>query len=132
MMNLNARTPSHASSSTSVSPVKKSYGSQDPWNSIATKEERSGRPDKGTDLFEASDHHYHEQFMESFSSASYSKLDDDRAWSSQEWKTEASTYDRSGRPDKTSWRMVRKVRPDHEEILLDGIAQSVKERRNTS
>ena len=30
--------------------------------------------------------------MESFSSASYSKLDDDRAWSSQ-------TYDRSGRPD---------------------------------
>ena len=26
---------------------------------------------------------------------------------------------------KTSWRMVRKVRPDHEEILLDGTAQSV-------
>ena len=82
--------------------------------------------DKGTDLFEASDHHYHEQFMESFSSTSYSKLDDDRAWSSQEWKAEATTYDRSGRPDKTSWRMVRKVRPDHEEILLDGTAQSVR------
>ena len=27
---------------------------------------------------------------------------------------------------KTSWRMVRKVRPDHEEILLDGTAQSVR------
>ena len=40
--------------------------------------------------------------------------------------TEATTYDRSGRPDKTSWRMVRKVRPDHEEILLDGTAQSVR------
>ena len=64
--------------------------------------------------------------MESFSSASYSKLDDDRAWSSQEWKTETTTYDRLGRPDKTSWRMVRKVRPGHEEILLDGTAQSVR------
>ena len=103
MMNLIARTPSHVSS-TSVSPEKRSYGSQDPWNPIAKKEERSGRPDKGTDLFEASDHHYHEQFMESFSSASYSKLDDDGAWSSQEWETEIKTYERSGRPDKTSWK----------------------------
>ena len=116
-MNLIARTPSFVSSSTSVSPGKKHYGSQDPWKSVAG-EDRSGRPDKGTDLFEASDHH--------FSSTSYSKLDDDRAWSSQEWKTETTTYDRSGRLDKTSWRMVRKVRPDHEEILLDGTAQFVR------
>ena len=64
--------------------------------------------------------------MESFSSTSYSKLDYHRVWSSQEWKAEATTYDRSGRPDKTSWRMVRKVRPGHEEILLDGTAQSVR------
>ena len=82
--------------------------------------------DKGTDLFEASDHYYHEQFMESFSSTDYSKLDYDRAWSSQEWNAEATTHDRSGQPDKTSWRMVRQVRPDHEEILLDGTAQSVR------
>ena len=93
---------------------------------IVAGEDRSGRPDEGTDLFEASDHYFHEQIMESFSSTSYSKLDDDRAWSSQEWKTETTTYDRSGRPDKTSWRMVRKVRLDHEEILLDGTAQSVR------
>ena len=125
MMNLVARTPSLVSSSTSVSPEKRYYGSQDPWSSIA-KEDRSGRPDEGTDLFEASDHHYHEQFMESFSSASFSKLDDDRAWSSQEWKTETTTCDRLGRPDKTSWRAVRKVRPGHEEISLDGTAQSVR------
>ena len=125
MMNLIARTPSHVSSSTSVSPEKRSYGSQDPWSSIA-KEDRSGRSDKGTDLLDAPDHYYHEQFMESVSSASYSKWDDDRAWSSQEWKTEIKAYDRSGRPDKTSWRMVRKVRPGHEEILLDGTAQSVR------
>ena len=125
MMSLIARVPSNVSSSTSVSPGKKHYASQDPWKSVAG-EDRSGRPDKGTDLFEASDHHLYEQFMESFSSTSYSKLDDDRAWSSQEWKTETTTYDRSGRPEKTSWRMVRKVRPDHEEILLDGTVQSVR------
>ena len=64
--------------------------------------------------------------MESFSSTNYSKLDDDRAWSPQEWKTETTTYDRSGRPDKTSWRMERNVRPDDAELLLDGTAQSVR------
>ena len=116
MMNLIARAPPPVSSSTSVSPGKRSYGSQDPWCSVA-KEDRSGRPDKGTDLCEASDHYCHDRFMESFSSASYSKLDDDRAWSSQEWKTEIKTYDRSGRPDKTSWKLVRIVRPGHEKFF---------------
>ena len=70
-------------------------------------------------LFETSDHYYHLLFMDSFSSTSHSKLDD-------EWKTETTTYDRSGRPDQTSWRMVRRARPDLEEILLDGTAQSVR------
>ena len=125
MMNLIARTTSFVPSSTSVSPEKRYYGNQDPWKSVAG-EDRSGQPGKGTDLFEASNHYYHEQFMESFSSTDYSKLDYDRAWSSQEWKAEAATHDRSGRPDKTSWRTVRKVRLDHEEILLDGTAQSVR------
>ena len=60
MMSLTARTPSFVSSSTSVSPVKRSYGNQNLWSSIAEKEERP----------ESSDHYYyHEQFMESFSSA---------------------------------------------------------------
>ena len=65
--------------------------------------------------------------MESFSSASYSKWDDDRAWSSQEWKTDIETYERSGRPHKISWKMLRTVRPgfSHEETLHDGTAQSV-------
>ena len=53
-------------------------------------------------------------------------MDYDRAWPSQEWKAEAMTHDRSGRLDKTSLRMVRKVRLDHKEILLDGTAQSVR------
>ena len=127
MMNLVARALSHVSSSTSVSPGKRSYGSQDPWSSIA-KEERSRRLVKGTDLFEASGHYFHEQFMESFSSASYSKWDDDRAGSSREWKTEIETYDRSGRPDKTSWRATRETLPcfSHEETHHDGTAQSVR------
>ena len=76
----------------------------------------------------ASDYYYHEQFMESFSSASYLKWDDDRIWSSQEWKTDLETYERSRRHDETSWRTTREVRPgfSHEEILLDGTAQSVR------
>ena len=65
--------------------------------------------------------------MESFSSASYSKWDDDRVWSSQEWKTDIETYERSGRLDETSWRTIREVRLgfSREETLHDGTAQSV-------
>ena len=113
MMNLIARTPSFVSSSTSVNLGKKHYGSQDPWKSVAG-EDRPGQPGKETDL------------LQSFSTTDYSKLDYNRVCSSQEWKAEATTHDRSGQPDKTSWRMVQQVRPDHEEILLDGIAQSVR------
>ena len=106
MMNLSARTPSHVSSSTSVGPGKRSYGSQDPWRSVVA-DDRSGQPDR-------------------LSSTDYSKLDYDRAWSSQEWKSEVTAHDRSGQPDKTSWSMVQQVRPHHGETLLDGDAQSVR------
>ena len=84
-------------------PVKKLYGSSDPWKSVAW-EDRPGQPGKETVLLESS------------SSTDYSKLDYDRVWSSEEWKAEATTHDRSGEPDQTSWRMVQ-VRPDHVEIL---------------
>ena len=53
-------------------------------------------------------------------------MDYDRSWSFQKWISEATAHDRSGQPDKTSWRMVRKVRPDHEATLLDGTAQFVR------
>ena len=58
---------------------------------------------------------------------SYSKWDDDHAWSSQEWKTDLEMHERSGRPDETSWRTTREVRPGfiHEETHHDGTAQSV-------
>ena len=110
MMNLIARTPSVVSSSTSSSPVKRYYGKQDPWKSVVG-EDRLRQPGKET---------------ESFPSTDYSKLDYDRAWSSQEWKSEVTAHDRSRKPDKTSSRMVQQVRPDHEETFLDGTAQSVR------
>ena len=93
MMNLITRAPSHVSSSTSVSPGKRSYGNKNPWSTIPEKEEGSGRPDIGIDRKTAFDHYYHEQLMESFSSASYSKWDDDH-----EWKTDTEMYERPGRP----------------------------------
>ena len=106
MMNVIARTPSVVSSSTSLSPRKRYYGKQDPWKSVFA-DDRSGQPDK-------------------LSSTDYSKLDYDRARSSQEWKSEVTAHDRSGQPDETSWSMVQQVRPHHGETLLDGAAQSAR------
>ena len=128
MMNFIARAPSHVSSSTSVSLGREVMEVKISGVQLLRRRERSGRLDIGLDQMKASDHFYHEQFVESFSSASYSKWDDDRAWSSQEWKTDIETYDRSGRPGKISWRMIRKVRPgfSHDEIRLAGTAQSVR------
>ena len=62
MMSLIARVPSNVSSSTSISPEKRSYGNQNPWSTIAEKEERPGRPVVGSDRKTASDY-YHEQFI---------------------------------------------------------------------
>ena len=126
VMSFIARAPSHVSSSTSVSPGKRSYGNQDPWSTIAEKEERSRRPYVGIDRMKASDYYYHEQFMERFSSASYSKWDDDRAWSSQEWRklTLRCTSDR-GDPMKLLGERHEKPGVSHEETLHDGTAQSV-------
>ena len=94
----------------------------------AEKEERPGRPDIGIDRKKAFDYYYHhEQFIESSSSASYSKWDVNHAWSSQEWKIDTEMCERSGRPDVTSWGTTREIRPgvSHEETHHDGTAQSV-------
>ena len=104
MMNLTAGTPSFVSSSTSSNPGKTWYGYQDPGK---LEDDRSGKPDR-------------------LSPTGHSKMDYGRSWSSQEWKAEVTTHDRSGQPVKTSWRMVQQVRPYHEEPLLDGNAQSVR------
>ena len=54
------------------------------------------------------------------------KLDYDRSWSCQEWKSEVTAHDRSGKPDKTSWNAMQQVRPHHGDTLLDGNAHSVR------
>ena len=53
-------------------------------------------------------------------------MDYDRSWSSQEWKSEVTAHDRSGKLDKTSWNVVQQICPHHEDALLDGNAQSVR------
>ena len=101
------------SSSTSLSPVKRKCGKQNPWKSVVV-ENRSGRLGEEINLFEASDHCYHEQFMESFFSTGYSKFDCDR-WSSQEWKSEVVARD-----------LAQQICPHHGDALLDGNVQSVR------
>ena len=127
MMSLIARVPSNVSSSTSGSPGERSYGNQNPFSTTAEKEEGPGRPDVGSDRKTAFDYFYHEQFMDSFSSASYSKWDDDHAWSSQEWKTDTEMCARPGRADVTSWGATRESQSgfSHEETHHDGTAQSI-------
>ena len=117
-----AREPSHASSTTSVSPGKRSYGSQDPWSSIAEKEEAVGAT------------WYRHRPIESFwlplAWTIYGKASLQQATQSGmttalgllEWKTDIEDIRAIGRPDETAWRMARKVRPgfSHEETLHDG------------
>ena len=123
MMSLIARVPSNVSSSTSVSLGKKSYGNQRPWSA---KAERPGQPVVGSDQKTASDS-YHEQFVESSYSAPYSKWDDDKAWSSQEWKTDTSMCDGSVQPVVTSWRKTHESQSSfsHEKSQHDRTGQPV-------
>ena len=100
MMNFTARMPSVVSSSTSSNPVKRWYGNQDPWRFVVA-DDRSGQPD-------------------GLSPADYSNLDYVRFWSSQKFKSEVTTHDRSGKPDKTSWNAAQQVRPHHGDTLLGG------------
>ena len=106
MMNLTARMPTVVSSSTSSSPGKTWYEYQNPGKSVVV-DDRSGQPDR-------------------LSPAGYSKSDYDRSWSSQEWKSEVTAHDRSGKPDKTSWNSVQQIYPHHGDALLDGNSHSVR------
>ena len=47
-------------------------------------------------------------------------MDYGQSWSSQEWKSEATAHDRSGKPDEISWNAMQQVCPHHERPLLDG------------
>ena len=56
----------------------------------------------------------------------YSKEDYGQSWSFQEWKSGAAAHDRSGKLEKTSWKMMQQVAPHREEPLLDGNEHSVR------
>ena len=107
MMNLTARMPSVVSSSASVIRVKRYYGKQDPWKSVVA-EDRSGQPER-------------------FSSTDNSKLDYDRAWSSQELKNEVTTHDRSEvNLIKLLGEWYNKFVLITKQLFSDGTAQSVR------
>ena len=107
VMNLIARTPSFVSSSTSVSPGKKHYGSQDPWRSIEAEDQ--GDPIKAQIFWSL--------------------------WSTLPWAIHGELL--FNKLFKIGWwpclvfsrvenwgHDIRSI--DHEEILLDGTAQSVR------
>ena len=126
MMSLIARVPSNVSSSTSGSPGKRSYGNQNPWSAKAETQERTGQPVVGSDQKTVPDC-YHEQFTESSFSARYSKWDDNKACSSQEWRADKPMCDRSGQPVVTSWRETHESQSSfiHENTKHDETAQSI-------
>ena len=70
---------------------------------------------------------YHEQFTESSFSARYSKWDDNKAWSSQEWKADKSMDDGMEQPVVTSWGKTHESQSSffHEKTQHDGTGQSV-------
>ena len=102
MMSLIASSPSTLSSSASESPGKKRYESQSPWSANAEEYDRKGKPVVGRDTSYESGHH-HERSVESSYSARYSGWDDDKAWSSQEWKADELMDDRTEQPVVVSW-----------------------------
>ena len=63
----------------------------------AEKYDRTGKPVVGRDTSHEQGHH-HQRFVESSYSASYSEGDDDKTWSSQEWKADELMDDRTVKP----------------------------------
>ena len=96
MMSLIARAPSTLSCSASESLGKRSYESQSPLRMQAEKYDRTEKPVVGRDTSHEPGHHH--RIFESTYSASYSGWDDDKAWSSQEWKADKLMDDRTGKP----------------------------------
>ena len=123
MMSLIARAPSTLSSSASESPGKKSYESQSPWSAKAEEsDDRTVKPVVGRDTSHASGHH-HKRSVESSYSARYSGWDDDKAWSSQEWKADELMDDRTGTPVVCSRARTHEFQSrfsrEHKHVILE-------------
>ena len=133
MMSLIARAPSNLSSSASESPEKRSYESQSPWSAKAEKYDRTVTPVVGRDTSHEPVHH-HKQFVGSSYSARYSGWDDDKAWSSQEWKADELMDDRTGTPVVCPQRGARPqqfiIGDDEAELELSSGSRSFLDRVN--
>ena len=120
-MSLLARAPSTLSSFASESPEKRSYESQSPWSAKAEKYDRTEKPVLGRDTIHEPSHH--KRFVESAYSESYSGWDDDKAWSSQEWKADDLMDDRTGKPVVASWARTHEFQSsfshEHKHVILE-------------
>ena len=126
MMSLIARAPSNLSSSTSERSEKRSHGNQNPWSAQAERGSNGAtrcgqRPQNRVWLLSWT------IYWKALSQARYSKWDDNKAWSSQEWKAETSMCDRTEEPVVTSWGKTREPQSSffHEKTQHDVTAQSV-------
>ena len=97
MMSLIARAPSTLSSSASESPGRKVMKVSVLGVRKLEKYVRTEQPVVGRDTSHASGHH-HKKSVERSYSARHSGWDDDKAWSSQEWKADELMDDRTGTP----------------------------------
>ena len=133
MMSLIARALSTLSSSASESPEKKSYESQSPWSAKDEKNDRTETPVVGRDTSYEPGHH-HKQLVESSYSARCSGWDDDKAWSSQEWKADELMDDRTGTPVVCPQRGARPqefiIGDDETELNLSSGSRSFLDRVN--
>ena len=114
-----------------------------PGSAKAVKHDRTGQPVVGHDASHESVHH-HKQFVESSYSARNSGWDDDKAWSSQEWKADELMDDRKGTPVVCPQRGARPqqflfVDDETESELsvesrsfLDGVNDQVRKRQKRS
>ena len=74
----------------------------------AEEYDRTGTPVVDRDASHESIHH-HKQFVESSYSARYSRWDNDKAWSSQEWEADKSMDDITGQPVVASWARTHEI-----------------------
>ena len=121
MMSLIARAPSTLSSSASESPGKRSYEGQSPLSKQAEKYDRTEKPVVCRDTGHEQGHHH--RFVESTHSANYSEWDDDKAWSSQEWKSDEFMDDRTVKPvvcpQRGAHAFQSRFSREHKHVILE-------------
>ena len=87
----------------------------------AEKYDRTVKPVLGRDTCHASGHHH--RVVESKYSASYSGWDNDKAWSSQEWKANELMDDRTGTPVVCSRARTHEFQSrlsrEHKHVILE-------------